>query len=805
MTNENNNTSIFGAYAQRYYDAALPVMPLHPVSKIPIFSGWQYLGKTLPADADQQAWINNHDNCNMGLVFGPQSNLCAVDIDSEDPIVVEAIKSALPPSDWERVGAKGMMLMYKRNPKLKNRNIADSNGSMIFELLCNSRQMVLPPSIHPDTLKPYTANKHLVDALPNLVMLPDDVEDRIRKALTGLVDMKKPKKFNAVDYVSRGGRDTSMTRYGGFLARQVRDGTRSVMEAITDLEAWCETKVESSQGDDIDSEKGVRNLLKFIVTDVMEDDRILPTGWDAGLTQEDKQVYGLDFGEDHLEWDYDQLITCLKDLFETTTEGEPTRYDGIEKILLKLSRSTNLDNIAKDRVIHYISKYSADGVTPGAYRKEIKRLTSGPVEGIDQTEIAEAVIARYEERYGLLRFVNGSFWLWQGDHWGEQDPNDILAMIATEFGALQAAKKQGDHKGILGVMRVLIGKTLTDSQPEGVNFVNGFVDKDLKLHEHHPDQGMTYVLPQRYLPDQAGNFPMFSQLLETYWSEDSDYLDKIKALQQAMCATIFGIAPRFQKAFILYGTADCGKSQLLEIVSNLVPLNASSNIKPSLWRDHNAVIKIKDKLLNIAGEMSATDKIKDDIFKEMIGGEPVSARGLYENFSTFRPVAAHWFASNWLPKSNDTTEGFTRRWQFFEFRRVIPTEDKILDIGSIIIEQEMEAIIAWVLEAYPELTQETKYTLPNSHLQCLDKLGQANSTVKDFLANCKNLKLMTNATASAQKLYEQYFSFVMVSGGRALSSKRFVMEIDVMSRKARGFDVQVIGGDILYAGIKIIS
>jgi P4 family phage/plasmid primase-like protien len=796
-------TEIFGKEAKAFYDAGIPVIPLHYHEKKPIPPGWNACAKTLPDKATQEQWIQNYPNGNIGLVLGEAAGLCAIDIDSADPKVIKAITDVLPPTEWVRVGQKGMMLLYKRNPKLKNRNIADENGEMVVEILCNSRQMVLPPSVHPKTKKPYTQNKHLLDALPNIVMLPDDIEDKIRANLGKVIKLAEGgNKYRPTEYISRGGRDNMMTHLAGRYAFDIRMGNLTVVEAIRFIENWAEVNVEKVVGDSIDIDKGIHSLAGFLIEDVRKDGKILPIGWDRDLSEEDKKKLGLVFGDDDEEWDFEQMIDFLKTKFETTSDNSTERREAITFILNKLARSPNPDALMESRLFKYIHKMNSDGVTSAAYEKELRKMRKGPIEGDNHFEIAEAAIEKYESREGLLRFWEGEFWVWRGDHWQEESQDKISGFIAKNFGSLAAAKKANDHKGIVDVMKKQLPQELTVDRPIGVNFINGFVDENLQIHDHHPDQGMTYVLPYRYIPENAGNFPKFNQLLHGYWSEDSDYGDKVRALQEGMCATVMGLGTRYQKAFLLYGLPSSGKSQLLNIIEELVPETMKSNMKPDMWKKEAAVVRMHDKLLNIAGELPENGYIPGDVFKEVVTGESVEGKFLYKNFFTFKPRAMHWFASNWLPKSRDFTDGFFRRWLVLDFQRVIPDDEKVLDFGKIIVKEEMEAIIAWALDAYKTFKDQTNYTIPKSHYDAVNKMQSMNSSVLDFFLNFKGLEAGPKSQCSAEELHKAYYNHVTGDYGKPYSYKRFVLEVSMMTPKARGFDIVERDGETWYVGIK---
>lgn len=60
-----------------------------------------------------------------------------------------------------------------------------------------------------------------------------------------------------------------MTTMAGFYANAVTRGELSLLEAIDRMYVWKTCCVENVAGDDIDIEKGVRNLIQFLIQDVV--------------------------------------------------------------------------------------------------------------------------------------------------------------------------------------------------------------------------------------------------------------------------------------------------------------------------------------------------------------------------------------------------------------------------------------------------------------------------------------------------------------------------------------------------------
>jgi hypothetical protein len=361
---------IFGTEAPKYYEKGVSVIPLREISKAPALNVWSRWNKEIPPEVIREEWMKSFPYGNIGLPLGAGSNMSAIDVDSTDPKVLEALKKVLPDSPWTRVGAKGFVAMYKFNTKVpKSFKIYDSEGKALVEGFINSGQVVLPPSIHPDTLKPYTANKDLYDVIDYLQPLPNDIEERIRVALGEVVELSRKESFNRKKAISVGGRDNAVTSCAGANSVLVRRGASTVLEAIQDIEHYIESKIEDVKGDNIDVDKAIGNFLAFLRRDVLENKYILPLGWDKGLSDEQKADWGLDFGEDEQEWDYAKIVGHLKENFETTKENSVERREGIDFIIKKLAKSPSLDDLDVPRILDYIHKNSGDGATKADYNK----------------------------------------------------------------------------------------------------------------------------------------------------------------------------------------------------------------------------------------------------------------------------------------------------------------------------------------------------------------------------------------------------------------------------------------------------
>ena len=167
------------------FESGLVPIPIKPNSKAPTaealgFNNWAHDGIPVEMIEKFEAKCPVEKGFGVGIVCGKASGICVVDIDSDD----QEILHACPPSPVRRRGKKGEARFFKFNPEISNHNFfkTDENGKRAdgIDILCDRKYIIIPPSIHPDTGKPYVwltpdvIGEFDVDDLPEL--LPEQVD-----------------------------------------------------------------------------------------------------------------------------------------------------------------------------------------------------------------------------------------------------------------------------------------------------------------------------------------------------------------------------------------------------------------------------------------------------------------------------------------------------------------------------------------------------------------------------------------------------------------------------------------------------
>jgi putative DNA primase/helicase len=764
---------IFATEAPKYWAKGLSVIPLRIREKRPVLDRWTQYADALPAEVEREQWLELYDGNNIGLALGPQSGLIAIDVDTEDLAVQSALRELLPWSPWTRIGRKGWVSVYKydgqRTFQIRN---ADTGG-VVLELLSKGRQVVLPPSIHPDTGVAYEANCPLYEVLDSVPELPREFEAIVRGALSHIgVRVASAGRAQVATFVPAGSRDNAMVAHAGILARAVLRGERTLLEALAEMQEWVKSFTQKVAGDDLPVEKAQKKVVEFLIRDVTgEKKRPLPHGWDVGLTEEDKAQLGLEFGREQVKWSVQEIMDYILERAERF--DDPRSQGWLEAVDYALRRTANADigRIEEDMVLRYIHQNSRDVSSLTTLRKRMSELKGGELIGDNHTEIAAAALGDMEQ-FGELRFAAGQFWQYKGAHWAPVENAEILSTISRDYGHYPAARRQNDHSGIMRVIQNRVPQGLQQLAVQGLNFANGFLTDDLQLREHSPEYGCTYVLPYRYMPELVGRSPLFFAFLETVWGEDPDYQDKVLALQEAMAASLFGIGAEFQRAICLFGRAGSGKSTTLDLIQALLPKDVISHVPPDAWGDKFMPAQMFGKLLNVAGEISEKKKIPGDSFKLIVDGAEIQAQHKGQQIFSFRPRCTQWFASNVLPRSDDGTEGFNRRWLFLQFNKRIPADQVVRGLADMIVAEEREAIIAWALQAVDRLRANRGYTVPTSHETLVATVANLNNSVRFFLTSCPTIRVgraahtgQASTRTSDVTLFDAYQYFCAASGG----------------------------------------
>lgn len=118
---------------------------------------------------------------NIGIVCGTQVgkdlHVVVLDFDATDPDALQALLAVAPASPMVKRGQKGESRFYLAPKTRKTRSYDGPDGRLLDVLTgFDTRQTVVPPSIHPDTRQPYSWTRGPVPAAELPVLTDEDME-----------------------------------------------------------------------------------------------------------------------------------------------------------------------------------------------------------------------------------------------------------------------------------------------------------------------------------------------------------------------------------------------------------------------------------------------------------------------------------------------------------------------------------------------------------------------------------------------------------------------------------------------------
>lgn len=194
-------------YAEQYVARmGMHLVPIEPGRKFPSSPDWGHHVLNEPGTAS--VYYSEHADWNVGLALGP-SGYCSLDIDCEESVQTILAEMGVDPSELDTYPTiqgrdKGRRLLFRvpdgvELPYAKlNWPKEDESGKQytVFELraACDGkqRQDVLPPSIHPDTGRPYkwlvqpAASRDAWPEPPDWLMVMWQQWDKFKPQLKGL-------------------------------------------------------------------------------------------------------------------------------------------------------------------------------------------------------------------------------------------------------------------------------------------------------------------------------------------------------------------------------------------------------------------------------------------------------------------------------------------------------------------------------------------------------------------------------------------------------------------------------------------
>jgi putative DNA primase/helicase len=463
-------------------------------------------------------------------------------------------------------------------------------------------------------------------------------------------------------------------------------------------------------------------------------------------------------------------------------------------LLMKSDKNLNKKKLTLENAVLYMMKFKGTGKSthseilkrfPFAIHKidfSNQRVKYGKTKFNERDYIiiaAEEIVDQLHQCDWELSFKNDSICLYNGSHWKSLSQNEVIHFLG------KSSEKLGINHGItkyyqfrerlVKQVKSLALMNLTDDMSDItlINLKNGTLEispETINFREFRKADNLFYQLDYNY--DPKATAPIFFKFLNKVLP-DKD--------MQMILAEYIGYVFLNQKAFtldkvlFLIGKGANGKSVIFRIVIKLLGKSNVSCFSLEELTDSTGYYRaeIEDKLLNYCSDTSK--RLSSAIFKQLVSGEPVSARAIYGRPTKLQHFAKLMFNSNEIPNI-DHTYASTRRILVLPMDVKIPKQEQDEKLADKITATELPGILNWALEGLKRLLKNRQFTESKVMDDFINDMGMQADNVKQFLDETGYI-ISPDNTVLIRDLYVEYRGFCNESGQKPFIKHIFIQRL----------------------------
>lgn len=259
-----------------------------------------------------------------------------------------------------------------------------------------------------------------------------------------------------------------------------------------------------------------------------------------------------------------------------------------------------------------------------------------------------------------------------------------------------------------------------------------FVDGTMHEREHDPSHLRTTQVSTEYDADAV--CPKWDAMLQRLFIENHDCDEIIRHLHEVLGYLIQ--SDRSRALWLLfYGTGSNGKSAVASILLALLGVSACASISiPDLSKDNHALAGLVGKSVVIDDDFDKRAILPDGWLKKLSEGKVLTANPKYRKAFNFSGRAAPLILSNHHPKTSDLSHGLARRAQVFHFNTTISSKEADLNLASSIIENELSGVLNRLIAGWLRLQKRGRLLEPESVIEAKRVWLSKRNALSEFLA-----------------------------------------------------------------------
>jgi P4 family phage/plasmid primase-like protien len=233
-----------------------------------------------------------------------------------------------------------------------------------------------------------------------------------------------------------------------------------------------------------------------------------------------------------------------------------------------------------------------------------------------------------------------------------------------------------------------------------------------------------------------------------------------------------------KKAFIFYGSHDCGKSSLLKFIKEFI---GEDNYTPMRFSDlgerfRPALLLYKNYVINDELGKSVNNL---DIVKKIISGEEINIEEKNKPAAVLKPKLKAVFAGNKLPRllEQDSGGAFLQRLQVLRFPKSVERKNWLQDLKKRLWE-ERDTIMSMAIKAAGELISSNFQFADDPEVASIMKhYSLESNSVANFIDDETYVEHVTGEKVHVTELYEVYKRFCINNNIRPIADTLFTPQL----------------------------
>ncbi len=250
----------------------------------------------------------------------------------------------------------------------------------------------------------------------------------------------------------------------------------------------------------------------------------------------------------------------------------------------------------------------------------------------------------------------------------------------------------------------------TKAAENKINFKNGVLvldDEGFLGHQlvpHSPEFGFRTALPYSY--DPKAECPLFRKWISERMGGDKSL---VAILQEFMGYVVRGGEYKYHKALWLDGSGRNGKSTFIDVLKALIGRDNYSTISIKNLKERFIKSVLDGKLANFSEETTPEELRDSGPFKNITGDGDMEGEKKYGHPYTFRNRAKLIMSYNQIPDLKDDSKGMASRPLIIPFLIAIEEEDQDRNIKRKLCE-ELPGIFNFAMEGWERLEAQNGFT-----------------------------------------------------------------------------------------------